>query len=449
MTQTRRSFCKTSAAVIAGAGLVSSVPGLAGCSSPVKKVRYGVIGVNGMGLTNIMRFMEQPDTELVSMCDVDQNILNRRANDAREYFKKVHEKSGDTSVMEPDIKLYTDYRELIKNDNLDAIIIATPDHWHCLPFLEACEAGIDIYVEKPLANTIGECMVMDAYAKKYSRVVQVGQWQRSGQHWIDAMEYVHSGQLGNIRTVKTWAYLSWLKPTPRPDGTPPNGVDYDFWLGPAPLKPFNPNRFHFHFRWFWDYGGGLMTDWGAHLIDFALYGMKAHMPKSIMSLGGNYSIDKAAMETPDTQMVLYEFDNFVLQWEHAIGIDLGPYNRGHGVAFIGDRGTLVVDRGGWEVIPEKPGQEGSLQAVPRISGDGNDAANHVRDFLDCIRSRKTPRGSIEIGKNIAIISHMGNIAHRTGDKLYWDNAKKVFAGNEKATELIWPQYRAPWKLPRI
>ncbi|ASB49358.1 Gfo/Idh/MocA family protein [Alkalitalea saponilacus] len=449
MTQTRRSFCKNSAAVIAGASLASALPGMTGCSSKGPKIRYGVIGVNGMGLTNIMRFMEQPDTELVAMCDVDQNILTRRVHDARDYYLKTREKTGQGEVQPPEIAEYNDYRDLIARDDIDAVIIATPDHWHCLPFIDACKAGKDIYVEKPLANTIGECLIMEKYAKQYNRVVQVGQWQRSGDHWQDAMAYVHSGKLGNIRKVKTWAYLSWLKPVPRPDGNPPAGVDYDFWLGPAPKRPFNGNRFHFHFRWFWDYGGGLMTDWGAHLIDFALYGMKASMPNSIMSVGGNFSIDKAAMETPDTQTAIYEFDDFILQWEHAIGIDRGPYNRGHGVAFIGDNGTLVVDRGGWEVLPEKPGQEGSIAEVPRQTGDGKDAANHVRDFLDCMRTRKTPRGSIDVGKEIAIVSHMGNIAHRVGEKLYWDDNKKEFVNNNKANDLIWPVYRKPWELPKV
>ncbi len=447
MAQSRRKFCKNSAAIVAGAGIVSAIPGIASCSNP-KKIKYGVIGVNGMGFTNIMRFMEQPDTELVAMCDVDQNILTRRHNDAIEYFKKINEKSGKTGLPEPNIKLFNDYRELIAQKDIDAIIIGTPDHWHCLPFLDACEKGKDIYVEKPLANTIGECIVMEEFARKHKVVVQVGQWQRSGNHWQNAMEFVHSGKLGSIRQVKCWAYLSWLKPKARTDSVAPAGVDYNFWLGPAPERPFNPSRFHFHFRWWWDYAGGLMTDWGAHLLDFALYGMKAAEPKSIMSVGGRYSVEEGSMETPDTQTTIYEFDNFILQWEHAVGIDLGPYNRGHGVAFIGDMGTLIVDRGGWEVIPEKAGQEASIVAVPRQSGDGNDAANHVRDFLDCIKTRKKTRASIEVGKDIAILAHLGNIAYRTGSKLNWDHSKKEFTNNDEANKYVWPQYRAPWSLPK-
>ncbi|MDG5800882.1 Gfo/Idh/MocA family oxidoreductase [Marinilabiliaceae bacterium ANBcel2] len=448
MAQSRRSFCKNTATIVGAAGMVSAFPTLAGCSDK-PKIKYGVIGVNGMGLTNIMRFMEQPDTMLVAMCDVDNNILERRVQDAKEYYKETEKERGNNNPGELKIDTYNDYREMMKDESIDAVIIATPDHWHCLPFIEACKAKKDIYVEKPLANTIEECAIMEKYAKEHNIVVQVGQWQRSDKHWMDAIEYVHSGKLGNVRTVKTWAYLSWLKPEPRDDMQPPQGVDYDFWLGPAPEKPFNPNRFHFHFRWFWDYGGGLMTDWGAHLIDLGIYGMKADMPKAITSAGGNFSIDKKAMETPDTQTVIYEFDNFMLTWEHAVGIDRGPYNRGHGVAFIGDKGTLVVDRGGWEVMPEQEGQEGSIEAVPRKSGDGKGAAKHVRDFLDCIRSRRKTAAPIEIGKQIGIVSHLGNIAHRTGDKLIWDKSQMRFKDNDKANALIRPNYRAPWVLPEL
>lgn len=446
MTHTRRDFCKNTATMVAGASLVASVPALAGCSKS-EKTRYGVIGINGMGFANLRKFMEQPDTELVALCDVDENILKKRTQEAKDYQKKLNEQASIANTHELEIRLYTDYRELIAQTDIDVVVINTPDHWHCLQFIEACEKGKDIYVEKPLANSISECILMEQYAHKHKTVVQVGQWQRSGQHWQDAMQYVHSGKLGPVRTVKCWAYLSWFKPVARPDGIAPNGVDYNFWLGPAAERPFNPSRFHFHFRWWWDYAGGLMTDWGVHLLDFALYGMKATTPKSIMSVGGHFSAEKGSMETPDTQTTIYEFDDFILQWEHAVGIDQGPYNRGHGVAFIGDKGTLVVDRGGWEVMPEKPGQEGSIEAVPRQTNDGKDHENHVRDFLDCLKTRKSTKASIEIGKDIAILAHMGNIAYRTASKLEWDSSKNDFIGNEAASAFIRPQYRGPWKLP--
>jgi len=169
---------------------------------------------------------------------------------------------------------------------LNVVIIGTPDHWHALIMIEACMAGKDVYVEKPVGNSIGECRAMVAAKNKYNRVVQGGQWQRSQQHFKDAVDFVYTGQLGNIRTVKVWCYQGWMRPQPVvPDSAPPAGVDYAKWLGPAPMRSFNSSRFHFHFRWFWDYAGGLMTDWGVHLLDYGLLGMKADVPKSISALG--------------------------------------------------------------------------------------------------------------------------------------------------------------------
>ena len=170
--------------------------------------------------------------------------------------------------------------------DIDAVIIGTPDHWHALIMIHACEAGKDVYVEKPVGNSIVECNTMVAAQQRYNKVVQAGQWQRSQQHFKDAVDFVQSGQLGNIRTVKVWCYQGWMKPGPVvPDSAPPAGVDYKQWLGPASTRPFNASRFHFNFRWFWDYAGGLMTDWGVHLLDYGLLGMKASLPISIVALG--------------------------------------------------------------------------------------------------------------------------------------------------------------------
>ena len=190
--------------------------------------------------------------------------------------------------------------------------------------------------------------------KYYGNIVQVGQWQRSQKHFQDAINFVRTGVLGPIRTVKVWCYQGWMRPAEKVENSlPPKGVDYKNWLGPAPTKPFNSSRFHFHFRWFWDYAGGLMTDWGVHLLDYALIGMKASLPKSIVGLGGKFAYPNLAEETPDTLTTLYEFDKFNLVWDSAMGIDNGSYGRDHGIAFIGNNATLILDRGGWEVIEEK------------------------------------------------------------------------------------------------
>ena len=325
---------------VAGLGLATGVLPWSRVLGANDRVNIGVIGCNGMGFSDLHSMLKTNNTRCVALCDVDANVLEKRKAD-------VGKLNGDTP------RLYSDYRAMLEDKDVDAVIIGTPDHWHCLQMVDASEAGKHVYVEKPLANSIDECGRMIRAQEKYQNVVQVGQWQRSGAHWQEAMDYVHSGKLGPIRTVKSWAYMDWFKILKRLQDSPvPAGVDYDMWLGPAPARAFNENRFHFAFRWFWDYAGGLMTDWGVHMLDIVLWGMQAEYPKQVMSTGGNFAYPDSAMETPDTQQAIYQFDDFTMIWEHAVGVGLGPFQRSHGVAFIGNNGTLVVDRQQWEIFPE-------------------------------------------------------------------------------------------------
>ena len=439
----RRKFIQHSAAAAAGAGLVSFLPGTTHAASRIfganDQVTVGVIGINGMGFANLRNFLQQEGVECAALCDVDRNVLEKRAAETAELQEK-----------KPD--LYGDYRKLIERKDIDVGIIGTPDHWHCLQMVEACEAGKDVYVEKPIANSIQECNIMEKAARRYERVVQVGQWQRSDPHWQNAVAFVRSGKLGKIRTVKVWAYQGWMGVNLPvvPDEPAPAGVDYDFWLGPAPKRPFNKHRFHFSFRWFWDYAGGLMTDWGVHLLDYALYGMDEYVPNSVMSSGGKYAYPDDAKETPDTQYAIYEFDGFGLVWESAVGISGGSYGRDHGVAYIGENGTLVVDRGGWEVIPDTTQGEARMEGVPLTQREGGGGLNlHVQNFLECIKTREKPNADIEIGAHIARFAHLGNIAYKTGRKVYWDGENGKFIDDDQANELIKAKYRAPWKVPSI
>ncbi len=434
----RRRLLKTAGALGAGALLM---PGAR--AAPSDTVNVGVIGCKGMGFNNLRSMLKVAGTRCVALCDVDNGVLEERAGE-------LVEATGTAP------RLYRDYRALLDDRDVDAVIIATPDHWHCLQMVDACAAGKDVYVEKPMANAIDEATLMVKAQARFDRVVQVGQWQRSGAHWQAAMDYVHSGKLGEIRTVKAWAYMDWLKAIDRlPDAPVPAGVDYDLWLGPAPERPFNPNRFHFTFRWFWDYAGGLMTDWGVHLIDIVVWGMKARYPTRIMSSGGNFAYPDSAMETPDTQTALYEFDGFSMIWEHAIGIGLGPFQRSHGIAFIGNEGTLVVDRRQWEVFAETDRTEAGRRykmtpvpaqvAVPAARG----LDQHTEDFINCVRSRGTPRCDVRTASLAAVNAHLGNIALRTGDTLSWDAQRNRFDGNRRANALLTPDYRRPWVLPRL
>ncbi|MGX5818866.1 Gfo/Idh/MocA family protein [Chitinophaga lutea] len=426
----RRNFLFSTSALLAGSALLpSSLRAIA----PGDRVNIGVIGVNGMGWSDLTAMLKHPEARVTALCDVDKNVLDKRAAELA--------KNNITGV-----KLYGDYRRLLDDKEVDAVIIGTPDHWHCLQMTDACAAGKDVYVEKPIGNSIAECRAMVAAQQRYNRVVQVGQWQRSMQHFADAIAFLHSGKLGNVRLVKAWAYMGWMKPVTKKETTAvPAGVDYTSWLGPAQTRPFDPNRFHFNFRWYWDYAGGLMTDWGVHLIDYALYGMKASNPRSVVASGGKFAYPDDAAETPDTLTAIYEFDGFNMQWEHATGIDGGPYGRGHGIAFIGNNGTLVLDRGGWEVIPEKD----KMEAVPRVKASDNGLFKHTRNFLDVIRSRRMDdlHCSIQTGANVAVNAQMGNIAYKTGQKVYWDAARQQFT-DKAANKLIVPEYHNHYKLPK-
>ncbi len=418
----------------ATAGVASAWPRAFSIPRPHRDtIGVGLIGANGMGWANLNSILKVPGVRCVALCDVDTNVLNKRAGELK------------ARGIEP--TLYGKHEDLLANPEVDVVIVGTPDHWHCLQLVDACAAGKDVYVEKPLGNSIAECRAMVAAAAKYGRAVQVGQWQRSQQHFRDAIDFVHSGKLGKIRLVKAWAYQGWMKSIPvKPDSPVPEGVDYTRWLGPAETRPFNPNRFHFEFRWFWDYAGGLMTDWGVHMLDFALVGMKATTPKSIMATGGKFAYPDDAAETPDTLTTVYEFDDFTVQWEHANGIDGGPYGRNHGVAFIGNFGTLVLDRGGWEVIPEGD----RMEAVPLQKSQDNGLDKHTANFIDVVRSRRLEdlHAPITAGAHIAIFSQMGNIAYRTGEKVYWDARKERFT-NKAANRLLAAEYHNGYRIPSI
>jgi predicted dehydrogenase len=434
----RRTFIKTSALATAGVGMAASMPmAMNSCASPNDKLVCALIGANGMGFADLNAFLKQKNTECAAICDVDQNVLNKRIADT----EKIQGKKP---------KGFKDFRKLLEEPGIDVIIIGTPDHWHCIPFVYAAQEGKHIYCEKPIGNSIEEINIMERAAKRYNTIAQVGQWQRSDKHWQDAVDFVHSGALGKIRTVRTWSYQGWCKSIPvQPDGPVPEGVDYDMWLGPAKARPFNPNRFHFNFRWFWDYAGGLMTDWGVHIIDYGLFGMKAKAPKSVMAMGGKFAYPNDACETPDSMQALYEFDDYTLLWDHGIGIDGGYYGRNHGVGFVGNNGTLVVDRAGWEVIPEG-GKEPKMKRIELQKGDGEGLNNHMANFIEGIKNNdRNTNCNVEIACNTARVAHLGNMALKTGRRLYWDADNSKFVGDDDANQLLVPTYRSPWELPKV
>jgi len=451
MHPNRRKFLQSLTQLTTGVGLVA-MPGVSSfaagnLSLPERKIasagetiRVAVIGCNNMGWSNLRSMLTHEGVECIAICDVDKNVLERRA-------AELEKRNGKKPIQ------YADYRKLLENKDIDAVIIGTPDHWHCLQMVAACEAGKDVYVEKPIANSIEECNLMVAAKNKYNKIVQVGQWQRSDPHWIGALDYLRSGKLGKIRVAKSWACVNYGRSFPvKPDGPVPAGVDYDMWLGPAPKRPFNPNRFHNSFRYFWDYAGGLMTDWGVHMIDMVLAGMNVTAPLSVSAAGGKYGYPNSAAETPDTLQTVYDFGDFTMLWEQSLGTALEPYNRYRGmpgVAFVGNNGTLVIDRETWDVYPEVEDGKYLTNPIPSQKSQSNGLDHHTLNFLECIRSRKQPNCTIEMGRNAALNAQLGNIAYRLQSKLVWNEKTNSFINDQKADEMARAHYRAPWKLPKV
>ncbi|WP_167617955.1 Gfo/Idh/MocA family protein [Maribellus sediminis] len=437
MSSNRRDFIKHTALAAAAVSVAPTI--MQACASPAETVNVALIGCRSMGFDDLKSFLrEGNNVNCVALCDVDSKVLEAKA-------AEVEKMTGTRPLT------FADYRQVLDNQDIHAVIIGTPDHWHARMMMDALQAGKHVYVEKPMGHSIEECTAMVAAQQKYPELkVQVGMWQRSSKHWFEASEIVKSGELGDVHLVKAWIYKGYDTPYPvMPDEAAPDYVDYDMWLGPAPKRPFNLNRFHYNFRWWWDYAGGAMTDWGVHLLDFALYAMDAGMPESISPGGGIYYHEKGAIETPDIQQAIYAYPKHTMIWECGLNPGIGPYQRGHGVAYVGQKGTLVVSRGGYELIPDHSAElkgpffEGRTQ---KAYGDGLN--EHVVNFLDCIRKGGNVNAPVEVGAKTAIVSEMGNIAYRVGQRIHWNDQTKSF-NETAANDLITLNYNPEWALPKV
>lgn len=440
----RRKFLKSLGKTTLGAAAVGTVPlaeaQAATTNIAANAVNVALIGVRGMGWADLRSFLKNADTRCIALCDVDADLLAQRATEIEKAFGNKPQ-------------TFNDHRELLKLKDLHAVIIGTPDHWHCIQVCDACAAGKDVYVEKPISVTVEEADLMAKVARKHNRVVQVGQWQRSDRHWKDALKELNSGSLGKIRQVKAWADVNYGRGfNVVPDSEPPKSVDYDRWLGPAPKRPFNKNRFHGTFRYFWDYAGGLMTDWGVHMLDMVLAGMNAKSPKSVMAIGGKLAFPDDAAETPDTLTTVYDFGDFSLVWEQFMGMGTSPYLDDvsePGVAFIGENGILAINRVHWKILPLQDNGKYLVNPIPPRRNYDAGLDNHTKNWLECIRDRKDPNCTIEMGRDTAVVAHLGNIAYRTGRKLEWDAEKRQFKNDSESDKLLKSRYRSPWELPKV
>jgi predicted dehydrogenase len=382
-----------------------------------------VIGLRNRGTDHASLFAANPGAEVAIVCDIDDAMFEKPV-------KLVEKVSGKSPRTEKD------FRRLLDDKSIDAVTIATPDHWHALLTVLACQAGKDVYVEKPASHNMVEGRRMVEAAGKYQRVVQLGTQWRSTPHVEEAITRVHDGAIGKVGMARAWIHQKRENIGHGKPGPVPAGVDYAMWQGPAPDRPFYPNRFHYNWHWFWNWGTGELGNNGVHGVDIARWGLGVDAPSFVCSAGGKYIFDDD-QEVPDTQLVTWEFPSACLSWEHRMWSKHPTEGSGFGVAFYGDQGTLTIDDHGWRIEDG----DGSLGKAT-----GKNQALHVQNFLDCIKSRAKPKADIETGHLSTRLCHVGNIAYRTGKKLSFDAAKESFH-DATADALLAREYSSRFEMP--
>ncbi|MDP6424098.1 MAG: Gfo/Idh/MocA family oxidoreductase [Planctomycetota bacterium] len=403
-----------------GVGAVGVGPLLRASGRPpvLDRVALGIVGVGslGGGGHHLGRCLRMNDIDVLAVCDADSQRVDRA----------VAKTNGRAQG-------YRDFRRLLERSDLDAVLVVTPDHWHALHAVHACEAGFDVYCEKPLSLTVAGGREMANAARRYGTVFQVGTQQRSDKRFRWACELVRNGELGKIREVRVCIGRG-PEAAPMPNATPPTQLDWNMWLGPAPAVPYNQRRSHYTFRWFWDYSGGKMTDWGAHHHDIAQWAldMEGSGPREVEAEGvwpqGN------AYETPVDFKVRYVYDN---------GVVMNTVSKGeNGITFVGERGELFVSRGkisatAKELLDKKVGTM-PIQLY--------ESTNHHANFVQCIKERRDPASNVDAAHRTATVCHIGNIAMQVGRKLSWDPEAERFTGDDAANRLLAKPMRRPWSL---
>jgi predicted dehydrogenase len=442
---TRREFVGTAA----GAGLftVATSGRVLGAN---ERVRLGLIGAGSRGNQLLDGFFERQDVEFVDVVDVD----DRQAAATSERIEKRYGARPKSA---------RDYRAMLDRQDVDAVVIATPDHWHAHPTIHAAQAGKDVYVEKPLAHNVIEGRAMVNAARKYKRVVAVGTQQRSSENFQKAVHAVKSGLLGKVFWVQTWNFenISPVGMGPAEETEAPAHVDYDRWLGPAPKRPFSLNRFHLLFRWYFDYAGGMMSDWGVHLNDIVLWAVGQKGPRTVSATGGIVTT-KDDRDTPDTLQVVYTFPECTLTYSMRKGNGYKFNGHDYGILFCGTEGTLMLDRSGHQIIPDQVVLPYGIRLVkgdrePRkielaaasFKAENDGLPAHLEDFVSCLKSRKLPVCDVEVVHYSTNTTHLGNIAYMTKRTLEWDAENEKFIGDEDANKYLGREYRKGYELPPV
>lgn len=443
----RRAFTQGAAAAGALAALHAAGTAVLGSN---ERVRLGVIGVGNRGDQLLDALLCHPDAEIAALCDVYEP-----------YLEAAQRKVGGKA------RLYHDYRKLLEQKDVDAVVLATPDHWHALQFVAACRAGKDVYVEKPLSLTIGEGQKMVAVAQQTQRVTQVGLNRRSSAPIQEAVRLIRGGAIGKVTVAKCYHLRNeFPQGIGNPaDAAPPPGLDWDFWLGPAPKVAYNPNRCLYKFRWFDDYSGGQLTNFGTHYLDVIHWALDRDAPRGVFALGGKFAVADNR-EIPDTLEVVWQYEGPTLVTFSQYNANASPGNgRGWELEFRGTEGTLLMQDGQVAILPERlrtrelPAlsplhrQANAEQAravrqaiQPRTLKGKDSTADHTRNFLDCIKSRKPTNCPVAVGHRSTSATLLGKIALRRGRYLEWDAQKERIRNDEEANRLLNYDYRAPWRL---
>jgi len=424
----RRRFLKTAAAVGAPLVIPASALGRGGAVAPSNRIVMGCIGVGIMGTKDMRGFLQCPGTQIVAVCDVDTNRRNSARGIVCEHYAALAP-SGSFK----DCDGYNDFRDLVARDDIDAVLIATPDHWHVLAAMAAARAGKDMYCEKPLSLTIAQGRALSDCIKQYGRVFQTGSQLRSNHNVRFACELVRNGRIGELKTIHT--YCSAGPPIDlQPEMPIPDGFDYDMWLGPAPPAPYTELRCHFNYRWLHDYSGGKITDLGAHDNDIAQWGNDTEYTGPVEIKGQAEYPKDGLWDTAVKYRVEYTYGNGVkLICSDSVG---------QTVTFVGTEGRLTT-RGG-PIVADPP----SLLTTKIGPNEIHlyDSHDHKQDFLNCVRSRTEPIAPVEVAHRSATVCHLGNIAMRLGRRLHWDSDNERFVNDPEADRYLTRATRAPWEL---
>lgn len=393
--------------------------------SAADRIRLGVIGTGGMGRRHVEALSDNPQCEIVALCDA---AVGR--------FMPVAEWLDSNRNIKPDT--YQDFRRILDRDDIDAILVATPDHWHPLITIMGCQAGKDVYVEKPACTTVSEGRAMVNAARRYGRVVQLGTQQRSMEIFQRAMNIIHSGRIGQVTTATAWVGINVWKVGETFEEVP-RGLNWDMWLGPAPKAPFSMERFGGWMGWH-DYArGGQLTNWGIHLLDIVHWGIQQDRPLSVQALGGSYRAN-IGQDNFESIEAVFEYPSCIVTWEQRLN-DVRE-KKGLGITFYGEHGTLYMDRGTIVVKPDALG-------IPEYEGEPEKSwahPPHHNDFFECIRTRKRPAADIEQGVRSTTAPLLAGIALKTRRKLYWDGDKEQFINDPQADRHLTRAYRAPWHI---